>query len=394
MNTSPFPHPTSFKWASETTHTEKSPDPAPELEKEREAGNHCLIPENWENAELPLVSVIIPTYNAEPFISEALDSVLEQDYPNKEIIVVDDGSTDNTEDILLLYKDNIIIEKKENGGISSARNKGLEIATGEYIAFLDADDIWLPGKLTSQVTYLESNPHIHLIYGKVEEWRTNNPNPPIKQESLHFLNKAEPPSIDPDYSGWLYGQLLGDFSISTICVMLRSSLIESIGYFKENLEQGEDFEFWLRISLISEIHMLDQTMALFRKTGKNTTSECPDKNYAADIIEESIKKWGITNPDGSRANTKRIKRNLSQLWFLYGWKNKNAKRYYVSFISFLKSSCYDPSKPKTWIFIFLTGYKNILENIRYALRATRPVRDITRRKSIKNKTFNVQGRVQ
>ena len=107
----------------------------------------------------PLVSVIIPAYNCVEFVSHAINSVLKQNYENKEIIVVNDGSTDDTPDVLESFGDQITVVNKENGGAPTARNAGLRIARGKYIAFLDADDLWLDGKLTMQVRYLEEHPH-------------------------------------------------------------------------------------------------------------------------------------------------------------------------------------------------------------------------------------------
>ena len=109
-----------------------------------------------------LISVIIPTFNRVEFISEAIDSVLSQTYSNFEIIVVDDGSTDNTKQLLTKYGSRITYDFQENKGVSSARNKGLDIAKGEWIAFLDSDDIWLPEKLSLQMQDLEQ--HVPLLH--------------------------------------------------------------------------------------------------------------------------------------------------------------------------------------------------------------------------------------
>jgi glycosyltransferase involved in cell wall biosynthesis len=103
---------------------------------------------------LPLVSVIMPAYNTARYIREAIDSVLDQDYPSKELIVIDDGSTDGTLEVLRSYGDRITLIEQRNQGSAVARNAGLAAARGECIAFLDSDDIWLPGKLRLQVDHL------------------------------------------------------------------------------------------------------------------------------------------------------------------------------------------------------------------------------------------------
>ena len=109
-----------------------------------------------ENA--PLVSVIIPTYNRAEIIEEAVDSVLAQDYKDFELIVVDDGSTDNTSEVLATYGDDIRVLYQENKGVSAARNRGISEAAGKLIAFLDSDDLWMPQKLTTQVEFFR---HFH-----------------------------------------------------------------------------------------------------------------------------------------------------------------------------------------------------------------------------------------
>jgi len=106
----------------------------------------------------PLISVIIPTYNRGWIIKEAIDSVLAQEYINYELIVVDDGSTDDTHDILNSYQKNFLVLRQNNKGVSAARNRGFAAASGRFIAFLDSDDIWLPQKLSQQVDFFQSFP--------------------------------------------------------------------------------------------------------------------------------------------------------------------------------------------------------------------------------------------
>jgi len=111
-----------------------------------------------QNSENPLVSVIIPTYNRAWVLKEAIDSVLAQEFKDFELIVVDDGSTDNTGEILDSYEQDILVLRQSNKGVSAARNRGIDAAEGRLIAFLDSDDLWLPRKLSSQVDFFNSNP--------------------------------------------------------------------------------------------------------------------------------------------------------------------------------------------------------------------------------------------
>ena len=115
------------------------------------------------NNREPLVSVIIPTYNSSQYIKEAIDSVLAQTYKNFEIIVIDDGSTDNTKEVLAPYLSVIKYIYKNNGGPASARNRGIKEANGEFVAFLDADDVWKPDRLARGVDILDQRPEVGLI---------------------------------------------------------------------------------------------------------------------------------------------------------------------------------------------------------------------------------------
>lgn len=123
-----------------------------------------------QNTGAPLVSVIMPAYNARPYIAEAMQSVLSQDYPNIELIVVDDGSVDGSAECAKMFGDRVKVIRQANAGVAAARNKGLDEAKGELIAFLDADDVWLPGKISAQVEYLRQHPETAVVYGTFLRW--------------------------------------------------------------------------------------------------------------------------------------------------------------------------------------------------------------------------------
>ncbi len=118
----------------------------------------------------PLVSVVINVYNGEPYLAEAIDSVLGQTYENRELIVVDDGSTDATADVAGRYGDALRYVRQENGGIGSARNTGIELAQGEYFAFLDADDRFVGDKLERQLAAFDEDPSLEMVFGHVREF--------------------------------------------------------------------------------------------------------------------------------------------------------------------------------------------------------------------------------
>jgi len=183
---------------------------------------------------MPKVSIIIPTYNRQQFILRAVNSVLKQTFTDYEIIVVDDGSHDSTRQLLEPYMGKLRYFYQENAGISSARNRGIKEAKGEYLAFLDSDDTWVPEKLDLQVAILEKDKKIGLVFCKmnrIDEYGKLCGTKPDKFTGKNFKDLI---------TNW------GDIPTST--VLLRRECIEKVGYFDETLETMEDFELWLRVA--------------------------------------------------------------------------------------------------------------------------------------------------
>ncbi len=191
------------------------------------------------------VSIIIPAYNAEKYIRQCISSVLLQDYPNIEVIVINDGSTDGTLDIIKQFKDVFLINQN-NSGVSAARNAGLRAATGDYIAFLDADDYWLPGKITTQVEFLDNNPTFALHCTNLD--RTDAPGVPILAVN----------------SGWIFNKMIESSELCTDTVMIRKTTIDCVGFFDETLSVGEDYDYWLRISSRCKCHVSADIYATYR----------------------------------------------------------------------------------------------------------------------------------
>jgi len=215
-----------------------------------------------ENArENPLISVIIPTYNRGWIIKEAVDSVLVQDYVNFELIVVDDGSTDNTHDILNSYQKNFLVLRQNNKGVSAARNRGLAAASGRFIAFLDSDDFWLPQKLSRQVDFFHSNPDA-LICQTEEIWIRNNV-------------RVNPKKRHKKPSGMIFESSLSLCLVSPSAVMIKRNLFEEVGLFDETLPACEDYDLWLRISCLHPVHLIDTPLIIKRGGHDDQLSASP-----------------------------------------------------------------------------------------------------------------------
>ncbi|WP_421622120.1 glycosyltransferase [Alkalilimnicola ehrlichii] len=278
-------------------------------------------------ADHPLVSVVMPAYNASAYIRQAIDSVLAQDYPAVELIVVDDGSTDDTVARVQAYGDRVRLLTQANQGSGAARNQGLEAARGEYIAFLDSDDVWLPGKLTAQVAYLERHPDVDLVYSRWQTWRPEPDGHFAPPERVLGENDTGAGAADADgdiplvaeRSGWLYNQLLFGSFLHTITVMARRRLIEAVGPFDPALKRGQDYDYWLRASRHTEIHKLDRIHALYRLHGAGCITHWPDVNYEHRVLKKALERWGVEGPDGTRSDWRAVRRRLAATCFDFGY---------------------------------------------------------------------------
>ena len=209
----------------------------------------------------PLVSVIIPTYNRGWILREAIDSVLAQDFRDFELIVVDDGSTDNTAQILDSYHQDLMVIRQPNRGVSAARNRGIAAAGGGLIAFLDSDDRWLPRKLSSQVDFFNSNPGA--VINQTEEiWIRNGV-------------RVNPKTRHHKPSGMIFEPSLALCLVSPSAVMLKRSLLDEVGLFDEDLPACEDYDLWLRISWRYPVHLIETPLIIKRGGHADQLSKAP-----------------------------------------------------------------------------------------------------------------------
>ena len=203
------------------------------------------------------VSVIIPTYNREKFISECVQSVLAQTLPAREIIIVDDGSTDATYNILRDLGFNSLSTKKtvlryffqQNRGVSSARNLGIKEARSEYIALLDSDDLWLKSKLDRQVSAFQNDTQSSRLCHTDEIWIRNGFR--VNQHKKH-----------KKHGGNVFQSCLKLCCISPSSAMMHRSVFEDFGFFDEDLPACEDYDFWLRYSAKEDVNFIDEPLII------------------------------------------------------------------------------------------------------------------------------------
>ncbi|MEN9519552.1 MAG: hypothetical protein RLZZ381_2140 [Cyanobacteriota bacterium] len=214
---------------------------------------------------MPQISVIVPAYNAERTILETIQSVQQQTFQDFEIIVIDDGSQDQTVKLVQTIQDQRLqIFAYENGGVSVARNRGISHATGEFVAFLDADDLWTIDKLELQLTALKENPKAGVAYSWTCFMDVDEQGKPVS-----FL-----PSSKYSFAGNVYKNLLvSDFIHSGSNTLIRRAAIESTGKFDPTLKSCEDWDYWLRLATRWHFAVVPKHQLLYRRTPESLSSK-------------------------------------------------------------------------------------------------------------------------
>lgn len=213
----------------------------------------------------PIVSIIIPTYNRTDYLKLTLESVLNQTFQDFEIIVVDDGTPNTNNEVLCEKFDRVKYIKIENsGGPAKPRNKGILEAKGEYVAFVDDDDLWLPTKLEKQVAILQSNPNFGLVHSCCEVIDENG----IKKDEII----GRPGSLDVKH-GDVSMKMIGSWTIMMPTPLVRKKVIDEVGFFNEIMAPAiEDTEFWSRCSFVTNFFYIDEALALYRVHSENISS--------------------------------------------------------------------------------------------------------------------------
>jgi glycosyltransferase involved in cell wall biosynthesis len=207
------------------------------------------------------ISAIVPTYNSSAYIVETVESIVSQTVQVDEVIVVDDGSTDDTSDKLKPYMDRIRYIHKENGGVSTARNLGVAEARGDWIAFLDSDDVWHPNKIETQLAALRSNPDVKLLGTELYNWPGQHPI--LADVALDVPNVT-------------LSELLIRNSLVTSTIMVETATIRKAGEFDPTLFGPEDHDIWIRICRIAPTAKLNVGLTGYR-TVQGSLSKNPNR---------------------------------------------------------------------------------------------------------------------
>lgn len=294
-----------------------------------------------------LVTVIIPAYNCASTVAETLDSALAQDHPAKEILVVNDGSTDDTLSVLGTFGDRIRVIDQKNAGPPAARNVALQQARGDYIAFLDADDVWVQGKLAAQARHLDRHADVGTVFTHWHVWNAESDGSFQRQPAIEAQNVTD--EVDEPNSGWLYHRLLMDCELLTTTVMLRGSMVRRMGGFDLNLWNGDDYDFWLRASREAKITRLKSIGALYRILPNSVSRRPRETNYELEVVSRALARWGTTGPDGSTAPADLLSQRLDALELAHAHTHLLRGDPRLAYSGYRRAIGRDPARLKVWI---------------------------------------------
>jgi glycosyltransferase involved in cell wall biosynthesis len=308
----------------------------------------------------PKVTVVIPAYNAELWLRDALNSAVAQSYPAHEIIVVDDGSIDRTEEVAHSFGEKIIYIKQPNQGVSAARNTAIRAATGDWIAFLDSDDVILPEKLERQVGVIEANPKLVVVYSAFQYSYpdgTTRPMPAFRAENLWPALRYRTPILP-----------------ST--AMIRRSAFEDVGNFNTDYAHAEDWELWFRLIrryTAKAFQDIPERLTVYRSWENNATKHFMRTTAASLRLLDTI-----LLDDLSGISKKIWKRKIESRIFYHislAYREVQNERYWEYAVeSFLKWPLWGKVVPAYRYRIFAHMLYTRLRNFRLDLRYWWPVR--------------------
>ncbi len=274
---------------------------------------------------MPKVSVIIPTYNCAQYITESIDSVLNQTYKDYEIIVVDDGSTDNIKEILVTYTSKIKYIYQENSGPSKARNTGILNSNGQYIAFLDADDIWEPTKLEKQLPLFERDHMTSLVFCFTKHVDING--------NVFFIDE-----YDSGWKGYAANRLLLR-PLATSSVLIKKNNLQKVGVFDEKLLFSEDNDLFLRIAARFRFNFVSEALIKKRVHNQNLTG---DETKFTRIINDQIRVLDkFYSNNGNKHNYKMKRKAYFEAYRKIGYMYLKVNKLALSRQCFIKSLLYN-----------------------------------------------------
>ena len=280
----------------------------------------------------PLVSVIMPTYDRAAVVKEAVESVLRQTYLHLELLVIDDGSTDDTLERLNQISDKRLrVILANHRGAASARNQGLKEAKGEFIGFCDSDDLWVPEKLVWQVDYLAKHPEAGLVYGDVMSFRGG------KIETPSYFKERAP------RDGQVFFDMIEKNFIPNVSILVRKACLDEVGSFNESLKTSEDYELWLRFCQRFQVGHVEEVLVKVRRHSGNITSDdqttCENHLAVLNSVKSRFK---------GRIPKSVMHKAYARTYRHMGYNHLLHRRFKESQWALLQSLQFDPFSPATY----------------------------------------------
>lgn len=295
----------------------------------------------------PSLSVVIPCYNAAAWIVSSLSSVYAQAWDDLEVLVIDDGSTDESVAVVREHFPQATVLQQTNGGVAAARNAGLKAARGEWVAFIDADDHWLPGKLRAQMDLLTAHPEARMVCSGWQYWLSGDAAPhPELLDRLRLIDDTAAHQHGP--SGWIYPELLQSCCVWTSTVVAQRELLLALDGFDTTLKVGEDYDLWLRASRVTPILRVQRALALYRQHPNSLTRQPPAKNWEGLVLQSALTRWGYNGPDGRSAEVRAVARSMARTWHAFGAANLRAGRTRCAWSSVREALAHDRWHCDSW----------------------------------------------
>lgn len=238
----------------------------------------------------PKVSLIVPAYNAAPYLGATLASVYGGTFQSFEIIVIDDGSSDATAEIAQLSGDKTRVIQQKNMGMSPARNKALELSRGEFIAFLDSDDLWHPRKLEYQVDVLNDNTQYDLCYTGFKNWHGG--------PTQEFMSQEVSKNISGALSGWVYHQMILTHQALPSSILMRRAVYEKLGPFPCTNQKTDDWEYFVIASRYFQFVKLQDAFVLYRQHSASLSKRIPELNDTELMRDSLLNRFGTEQQIG------------------------------------------------------------------------------------------------
>ncbi|MCZ6674787.1 MAG: glycosyltransferase [Verrucomicrobia bacterium] len=302
-------------------------------------------------ANKPKVSVIIPTYNCGLYIGEAIRSVFGQTYANHETIVVDDGSTDDTQAMLAPYRERITYLYQENQGVVAARNLGIRQARGEVIAFLDSDDVWNPTKLLLQIEAFAQYTKAGFSFTNYLEFDEAGV---IKQsrfdERVHRWLDENGDGGTELVCGWIYRELLQGNYMHTSSVLVKSDVLEEVGLFDESFKVCQDHDLWLRIAQKFRVVCVNRVVCGYRYRREGLSGSAESRIFRWNKDSLRVLEKHLRNDSIPRELRSFVKGVMSRLCWSVGWTYFSWNRFKEARRLLIKGIRYRPLRGWYWIF--------------------------------------------